>query len=204
MQRAHRRPEDWRTEVQPASSGFGPLLERDYWAVIADSQLRPTELAALVAERFPEFAPEDLVEFRRAAGETRPLAPGDVLDVRIRMAGWHRVVVVHRGPTSLTLMTLEGHPEAGRITFGAYRNDDGDVVFHIRSRARCASRRKYLGFLLGGNPMQTGTWAGFVSRVALAAGSGVAGAIHAMTHTAEEEDEDRGFSRAPTFIARSD
>ena len=31
----------------------------------------------------------------------------------------------------ITLGTLEGHPEAGRITFGAYRNERGDVVGNV-------------------------------------------------------------------------
>ena len=57
---------------------------------------------------------------------------------------------------------LTGHPEAGRITFGAYRTVDGDVVFHIRSRACSSSLFNYLGFLVGGDPMQTATWTDFV------------------------------------------
>ena len=59
----------------------------------------------------------------------------------------HRRSLTDRlGQRSLTLGTLEGHPEAGRITFGAYRNDDGDVVFHIRSRARSSTLFNYVGF----------------------------------------------------------
>ena len=52
-----------------------------------------------------------------------------------------RVRVVDTNSLSLTLATDDGHPEAGRITFGVYPNDEGDIVFHIRSRARSGSKR---------------------------------------------------------------
>ena len=98
---------------------------------------------------------------------------GDELDIDIRLAGSCAVRVVHRDANSLTLGTLEGHPEAGRITFGAYRNDRGDVVFHIRSRARSSGLTKYLEFLAGGDPMQTNTWVDFINAVAMTVGSGI-------------------------------
>jgi uncharacterized protein (UPF0548 family) len=66
-----------------------------------------------------------------------------------------RVRVLHADAQSLTLGTLEGRPEAGRITFGADRNPAGDVIFHIRSRARSVSMSKRVGFLAIGDVMQT-------------------------------------------------
>ena len=129
------------------------------------------ELQGLGAEwaRFAEFVPAELAAFRRLAGEG-PLTVGDVLDVHIRAAGTYRVRVTHRDENSFTLTTLPGHPEAGRITFGAYPNERGDVIFHIRSRARSGSVGHYLGFVAMGEAMQTETWAEFVNRVALTVG----------------------------------
>ena len=112
---------------------------------------------------------------RVAPATSRTLAPGDELDVQIVGAGHCRVRVVSRERQTLTLATLAGHPEAGRITFGAYRNDEGEVVFHIRSRARSSSGIKYVGFLAAGEPMQTNTWTDVVKTVALTFGEGVRG-----------------------------
>ena len=194
---------DQTREMQPATNGAGPLLQRDYWAVIAGSKLRPSEIVDLLAERFPEFSPEDLVRFRVADGCAPPLKVGDELDIDIRMAGECAVRVVHRDRNSITLGTLEGHPEAGRITFGAYRNERGDVVFHIRSRARASGLTKYIEFLAGGDPMQTNTWVDFINALAMTVGSGIVDGIR-VEQTEVEDDAADADQSAPTFIAKGD
>jgi hypothetical protein len=108
--------------------------------------------------------------------------------------------VLDRDANSLTLSTLAGHPEAGRITFGAYRSDRGDVVFHIRSRARSSSRMHFAEYLTAGEGMQTATWASLINTVARAVGDGVLGEIRATTEACEDLPDDDGDG--PTFIAR--
>ena len=187
--------------LQQASDGWGPLLERDYWAVIEEPGGGPEELAELLARRLPGFAPPDLLAFTRPAEAEGPLEVGDEMDVRIAGAGTFGVRVVHRDRQSLTVATLPGHPEAGRITFGSYRNGRGDVVFHIRSRARSSSRTSLLGFLAAGDPMQTNSWTDFVNRVAASFGKGVRGVVHAEKRKVESEPGDEAVDR-PTFQAR--
>lgn len=186
-----------------ASQGYGPLLQRDYWCVIERCRFRPTELIDLVAARFPEFAPEDIVLFRRGDGGDTPLRVGDEVEVRIRAAGSFRVRVVHRDAQSFTVATIRGHPEAGRITFGAYRNAHGDVIFHIRSRARSSTVLRWLGFRTAGEAMQTYCWTDFVNRVALTTGEGLIGPIHAETRRIPDEPE-RVLAATPTFLARGE
>ena len=188
-----------RGRLQPESDGSGPLLERDYWAVLEGEDLTPQSLAAMLATQFSDFAPPELVRFHRKHGSGE-LQVGDELEVDIRMAGDFDVRVIHRDENSLTIGTLEGHPEAGRITFGAYPNDRGDIVFHIRSRARAGSRKKFFGFLFAGDPMQTNTWSDFINRVAATAGAAIVGAVHAEKRKVEVEPGDRRMDR-PTFIA---
>jgi hypothetical protein len=188
-----------------AVEGAGPLLQRDYWALIEGCTCSPSELMELVASRFAELAPEELVVFSREDGRDHaPLERGDELEVKIRGAGTFHVRIIHRDAQSLTMATLTGHPEAGRITFGAYRNARGDVIFHIRSRARSGSRVKYLGFRTGGEAMQTNTWTDFVNTVALTVGEGVIGFIHAETAVMEQEHESADDVQGPTFLARGD
>lgn len=185
-------------ERSRATTGHGPLLQRDYWAVIEDCTLRPSQFGAMLASRFAEFAPAELVEFASARGREAALEVGDELVVRIRMATECGVRVLHANPNSLTLCTLRGHPEAGRITFGAYPDERGDVVFHIRSRARSSSAAHYAGFLALGEAMQTNTWTAFIDRVAHTVGRGVRGRIHIETRRLDvhEDDEDQ-----PTYVA---
>lgn len=183
-----------------ARSGTGPLLQRDYWAVIRGCTIAPSEFGALLAERFCELAPPGLVRFRRADGTDEPLALGDELEVRIRFAGSFGVRVIHADDHSVTLATLEGHPEAGRITFGAYRHEGGGVIFHIRSRARSSTRSRYAGFLALGEPMQTKTWTDFVARVASWTGNGVQDFVYEETSRHADEQDEEG----PTFVAEGD
>jgi hypothetical protein len=185
--------------------GVGPFIQRDYWAVIAECTCTPSQLMEVVRRRFLELPPPSIVVFERCDGDGE-LELGDELDIRIRLAGNARVRVVHRDACSITLGTLVGHPEAGRITFGAYRNDDGQVLFHIRSRARASTRANYLGFLFGGDPMQTSTWTDFVANVALTCGAGVEGAVRADTRIIEPDQVEPADETmdGPTFIARAD
>jgi len=193
-----------------SSAGFGPLLQRDYWAVILRSRMKPSEIMDWVGCRFSEFPPRDRAIFSRER-EGLPLKLGEQIHVKILGAGSFRVKVLHRSKNSLTLGTISGHPEAGRITFGAYRNSLGDVVFHIRSRARSSARLSFLGFRMVGEAMQTHTWTDFVNNIALSAGDGVIGYVHAETEILPERFQDKptdgkfGDKKfGPTFVARGD
>ncbi len=181
----------------PASCGTGPLLKRDYWAVLDNCLFGPIDLMAHVKAHFCELPPEALVTFTAEAG----IALGAVLDIVIMPAQRCRVRVIHEDAQSLTLGTLKGHPEAGRITFGAYRNPAGDVVFHIRSRARSSSVATLAGFVAIGEAMQTNTWTDFINRTAASVGTQVRDAIHADTVEADEVHEDGDPCNSPTFIA---
>ncbi len=194
-------PEQLKLDVQLAENGSGALLQRDYWALINDCRVSPVELVEDLRHRFCEFPPPELVSFSRAGGGKDPLEVGDELDITIRMAAECRVRVVCREPRSVTLATLAGHPEAGRITFGSYRHESGAVVFHIRSRSRSGSAAFSAGFFAVGEAMQTNTWVEFVETIANTYGSGVNGQTYAETEHVEPNADDASVCK-PTFTAR--
>jgi hypothetical protein len=187
-------------ELLPARRGAGPLLQRDYWAVFAGCALKPSEIMAYVKAHFCELPPASLVRFEAPAGVNRDAE----LDIVIMPTQLCRVRVLHEDAQSITFGTLEGHPEAGRITFAAYRNRAGDVIFHIRSRARSASASKRLGFLAIGEAMQTNTWSDFINNAAAAVGAHIPDAIRAETKEVEELPEDDHPLQSPTFLAVGD
>jgi hypothetical protein len=174
-------------------------MQRDYFAVLEPCPMSPSQLMAHVKAHFRELPPESLVAFSTPEG----IGQGAHLDVRIAGAGECRVRVVHSDAQSLTLATLAGHPEAGRITFGAYRHETGGVVFHIRSRARASSLTRLLGFLAVGEAMQTNTWTDFINRTATSAGARIAGTIKAETTEVPDTPEDEACD-CPTFRAEAD
>jgi len=106
--------------LQMADQGSGPLLQRDYWAVLSTPDPGPRAVARSLFERFCALAPPDLLRFIREDAREGPLAEGEFLTVEIERAGVYGVQVVDRSDLSLTLATEKGHPEAGRITFGVY------------------------------------------------------------------------------------
>ena len=187
-------------EFLPATRGAGPLLQRDYWAVFEDCALKPSEVISHVKGHFCELPPASLVEFIAPDG----LKLGSKLDIHIKPGQHCGVRVIHEDAQSITLATLNGHPEAGRITFGSYRNPEGDVIFHIRSRARSTTTVKRLGFLAIGDAMQTTTWTDFIKATARAASTRIRGAIHAETVEVDEVPEDDEPLQSPTFLAVGD
>lgn len=191
--------------LQMADQGSGPLLQRDYWAVLSTPDPGPRAVARSLFERFCALAPPDLLRFIREDAREGPLAEGEFLTVEIERAGVYGVQVVDRSDLSLTLATEKGHPEAGRITFGVYPNANGETVVHIRSRARAGSPLFALGFPAAGKALQTTAWTGFLDRLAAAAGPGLKDAIHVETREVQEKPEDRQTRDVPpTFRAVDD
>lgn len=173
------------------------MLQRDYWAVFPGCSLTPSGLIRQIREHFCEFPPSALVRFDAAEG----ISVGSQLEIAILPARQCAVRVIHADDQSFTLATLEGHPEAGRITFGAYRNPNDHVIFHIRSRARSSSAPNRLGFLAIGDAMQTNTWTDFITNVAAAVGAPIQDVIHAETQAVEPVPEDDEPLDSPTFLA---
>jgi hypothetical protein len=186
--------------LQPASQGVGRLQQRDYWGVIRGCRYDPASLTSYVRRHFAELPPEPLARFRETGGGA-PLSLGDELEIALPGAGKVGVRVVHVNARSFTVATLRGHPIAGRITFGAYPNDRGDVLFHIRSRARFASTLQRLGHFLAGAPMQSTTWTDFIDRLAHTVGDGVIGSIHDELTEIPPGMEPPDLPLSPTFIA---
>lgn len=154
----------------------------------------------MLRARFWEFSPAELAAFRRTDAGNKPLVLGDEMTVSIRGTGSFGVRIIDVAVQSFTIATLRGHPEAGRVTFGAYCNSHNDVVLHIRSRARSSSRLRLLGFLVAGEPMQTSVWCELINRLAADVGDGVIGALTASKKSVQENETDRDGT-CPTFIA---
>lgn len=187
-------------DLSPATTGVGPLLQRDYWAFVENPRLRANEMGELLARELPLLAPKEYVQFRHARGDAA-LCLGDQLEVQIRGAGTFAVRVTHADDHSLTLSTVRGHPEAGRITFGAYPNHRGSLLVHVRSRARSGSLLQRFGFVVLGESLQTSTWGELVKAIAATVGDGVAGSVREETREMTADEESADNEAGPTFIA---
>jgi hypothetical protein len=172
--------DDPQTE-QPAAEGTGPWLERRYYLDIARPRKTPAQLMQEVQCDVPRFSPDLLASFHKQRGEEGSLRVGDEFHIKI-LGPWNGCVrVTDLSATFFEMVTLEGHPEAGRIRFEAHYLDGrpDQLRFEIRSRAR--SRDGLVSFAydtLGvGKKVQEQTWVAFCEAVGAASGGQALGPV---------------------------
>ncbi|QNE38218.1 DUF1990 family protein [Hymenobacter sp. NBH84] len=159
---------------QPADTGSGPFLERRYRLDIVRPRRTAAELMQQIQCDVAHFSPDLLADFEKTAGAQHGLAAGDEFKIKI-LGPWNgEVRVTDISPTAFEFITLDGHPEAGRIRFSLLPHPDrADAIrFEIHSWAR--SRDGLVAFMydkLGaGKRVQEQTWRIFCERVAEASG----------------------------------
>ena len=181
---------------QPAATGSGPWLERRYYIDVARPRHTPAQLMGEVQADVAAFAPEMLADFKKKSGADDGLRAGEEFEIAI-LGPWNGCVrVTEVGATHFEFVTLEGHPEAGRIRFEAhYLDESPDVLrFEIRSRAR--SRDGLVAFAYGtlgvGKKVQEATWVEFCRRVAAASGGQALHdvTVETLTHTEDSNPND--------------
>lgn len=178
---------------QLAADGSGPWLERRYFIDLLRPRRTPIELMQEVQSHLPRFSPGLLASFERKNGQTGPLQVGEEFHIAI-LGPWDgRVRVTAAGPASFEFVTLEGHPEAGRIQFQTHYLDAAPDVLRFEINSWARSRDGLVAFaydtLGGGKLMQEATWVEFCHRVAEACGGQ---ALAPVTVETIRHDEDSG------------
>lgn len=146
---------DGRRVVGPLQ-GFGQLWQKTYRVALAGCAATPEDVIATWKARFAEFQPPQNRFYPSLAG----VAPGEVVLINAAMPGvalQTGVMVLYADDLSFTLMTPEGHPESGWVTFSAWREDDTTLA-QVQSMARANDPLYELGFLLGGAAAQEAIW----------------------------------------------
>ncbi|GAA3939115.1 DUF1990 family protein [Hymenobacter algoricola] len=178
---------------QPATTGSGPLFERIYCIDIADSRLSAHQLMKNIQCNVEHYSPDLLADFEKTKGQPHGLAPDD--EFRIKILGpWNGTVrVTAVSDDHFELITLENHPEAGRIRFSVRAQPAGEkgrLRFEIHSRAR--SRDGLVSFTydtLGiGKNVQQQTWELFCTTVAEESGGRALGPVSVETIRHDEEN----------------
>ncbi|GAA4372068.1 DUF1990 family protein [Hymenobacter koreensis] len=159
---------------QPAESGSGPHIERRYYIDVADAQKSATELMNTVQCDVEKFSPDLLANFEKRKGEQGRLRVDDEFHIKI-LGPWNGSVRVTEVTNQhFEFITLEGHPEAGRIRFSVRQlpQPARALRFEIHSWAR--SRDGLVAFAYStigvGKRVQEQTWVTFCQRVAEASG----------------------------------
>ena len=170
---------------QPAAQGTGPVLARRYYLDVARPRHTPAQLMALVQADLPSFSPVLLADFEQTTGQPGVLRVGDEFHIKI-LGPWNGSVrVTEASATAFQLITLAGHPEAGRITFAAHLLDGRPDVLRFEINSLARSRDGLVAFAYdtvgGGRLMQEATWVEFCQRVAVASGGQALGPVTVET-----------------------
>ncbi len=135
-----------RRDHQGVEDGFGPLMHRSFVTRIRDAELTAPELIGAFAAVPNRAAPKALGSFVKLRGEEGELRVGDEFTVRIPGPWDGPVRAVDVGPTHFSLVTLDGHLEAGRIRFRARDLGPRRLEVRIEAWARGGDRLSNLLF----------------------------------------------------------
>lgn len=176
-----------RPDVQEESDGHGARFHRRYSVAVEGSVLEAEPLMAEITSGIQSFVPDEVARFEKTVGVAGSLSVGDEYHIHISSPWDGPVRVAEVTPTSFTLVTLEGHLEAGQIRFSATDLEDGSLQFMIESWAR--SRDAVVDVVyddLGlAKQVQQGMWTFFCNRVVEVSGGERIGDIEVVT---ERED----------------
>ncbi|NJM05781.1 DUF1990 family protein [Candidatus Gracilibacteria bacterium] len=186
----------WRgRKLQLPADGDGPLFHRQYRVDITGATVSPDALFTQIVRDLPHFAPEALAKFKKVKGETAKMRVGDEYDIEI-LGPWNGSVRVSDVEhNAFTFVTLEGHPEAGQISFRLEPNGL-TLRFSILSWARSRDMLVGLGYQQAqvGKEVQKEVWVEFCERVVKASGGEQVGDIEVITEEMPFE-EARGARR---------
>jgi anti-anti-sigma factor len=146
---------DGRRVIGPLQ-GFGPMWQKTYLLPIEKQGLNPHEMIVTMKQHFSEFQPSYNTFYPSSKG----IAPGEIVAIDSLTPGGivsTGVLVSYADDTSFTLMTPQGHPEAGWVTFSAKKQGD-DLEMQIQGLARAADPFYELAFRVAGSKLQETIW----------------------------------------------
>ena len=147
--------------------GFGALWQKTYQVRLRGENLTLADVIQVWKARFPEFQPPQNRFFPSVAGVT----PGEVVLINASLQGMPvgtGVMVLYADDESVTLMTPQGHPESGWVTFSAFEDEvaDGTIVAQVQSMARANDPMYELAFHVIGSKEQEKIWTHVLSALA--------------------------------------
>lgn len=142
-------------------NGFGQLWQKTYRVKLQGLQITPEEVVKLWKEKLPDLMPADSRFYPSISG----VKPGEILLINATLPGIPGgmpvstgVMILYADEVSFSVMTPEGHPEAGFNTFSAFE-EDGVTVAQIQSLARANDPVFEFGFrFMGGARQQENIW----------------------------------------------
>jgi len=144
--------------------GFGSLWQKTYRLSIRKPGLLPADVIKIMKNHFPAFQPPENKFYATAKG----IAAGEIVLIDSATPGGMvstGVLVSYADASSFTLMTPQGHPEAGWVTFSAAQKGDA-VEMQIQGLARASDPLYEIAFRIVGSKLQESIWRHVLSSLA--------------------------------------
>ncbi|UCD08328.1 MAG: anti-sigma factor antagonist [Dehalococcoidales bacterium] len=144
--------------------GFGPLWEKRYLLDVKPPSAKPSEIITILKQHFPEFQPS----INQFYPTTKGIAPGEIVLIDSRTPGGivsTGVMVLYADDISFALITPQGHPESGWVTFSAMKNKQS-VEVKIRGVASASDPFFEMAFRIAGSKLQERIWTHVLSSLA--------------------------------------
>lgn len=136
--------------------GFGQMWKKTYTLRLPEISMAPAEVMEIWKANFARFQPRQ----NRFFPVMKTIEPGDIVLINASMTGMPLstgVMVLYADDESFTLMTPQGHPESGWVTFSVSTDDDG-LVCQVQSIARANDPVYEIGFRTFGSHTQERIW----------------------------------------------
>jgi len=123
-------------ERQHTRDGVGPLYHRIYSIPVESTWENALRSMKRFQMNINGFSPQSMCRFEKRCGDSNLLKTGDEFQIHITGPWNGPVRVADASETCFTLVTLDGHMEAGEIQFRIKRENAEWVKFEIESLAR--------------------------------------------------------------------
>jgi len=156
------------TPEQLPKDGIGALQRKAFWADVVDSPCTARELRDRFRASFGDILPVD-VGVEPGTGDR--LDPGETLTLALPLRGNIQVRCHEVSETTVTLVTLAGHPLAGAVQFCFEPRNDGALRVEVQVWDRAANALDLVAMRTMGDHLQDRNWEQTIERlVALAGG----------------------------------
>lgn len=137
--------------------GFGKMWQKTYRVRLSGAEASPAEVIKTWKTHYKDFWPEGNVFYAPLAGIT----PGEVALISGSLPGGVKlstgVMVLYSDDESFSLMTPQGHPFSGWITFSSFE-DEGATVAQAQVLMRANDPLYEMGLRMGGHKMEDQMW----------------------------------------------
>jgi nucleoside-diphosphate-sugar epimerase len=189
-------------EQLPADEGPGPLTRRIFHARLTGVTRSPADLFAEFRRRFFALVPEGTMGDPGEPATPPRLETGGTLTLGLPLRGNAQVRVAEITDTSMTFVTVAGHPLAGSVAFRFVGAPGADLRFEVETCDRPATLPDALSMLPLGSLLKRWNWTTVVRNTAEGLGAAPPVTVRADEFPLSDDEEREAVERLREKVAK--